>query len=397
MSFSPPVRSVASAQTAGESIRVIGLFPDLLGLGGLQESGRLTSAAITAIVSRRGGEAAFLSLNDSRGPKEFDLEGIRVPLKGFGRGKVRFVLSALSRSYLSAKDMQGIVVAAHPHLAVPAGWMRRLAPRLKTAVMAHGIEVWNALPAPRRHALQRANVVLAPSRYTAEKLHDSQGLAHERIRVVPWPLNPEFARMACDPSKLPLPENFPEGRILLTVGRWVASERYKGADDLIRALARLRPNYPDLQVVAVGDGDDVPRLGALAISLGVANSVHFLAGLTRPQIAACYSRAELFALPSTGEGFGLVFLEAMAFGKPVIGVSTGGVLDLIQDGVNGMLLPPHDLSKLVDAIEMLLRDDSLRGRMGHAGAELVRGKYSFETFKHHIEQIIDELISAPGN
>jgi phosphatidyl-myo-inositol dimannoside synthase len=380
---------------AGRSVRAIGLFPDLLGVGGVQEAGRLTAAAVSAIAAERGGATAFLSLNDSPGPHSFHFEGAVVPFDGFGRAKVRFVVSSLRRAHDIREERPDIVIAAHPHLAVPAGVMQRFSPGLKTVVMAHGIEVWGALSARRRRALQRANVVVAPSSYTAGKLSEIQGVMPQRIRVVPWPLNPEFARMASEPATLPLPENFPHGRIVLTVGRWAASERYKGADDLIRAVALLKAKYPDLQLMAVGGGDDVPRLTEMARSLGVTDSVQFLHGLTRAQIAACYSRADVFALPSTGEGFGLVFLEAMALARPVIGAATGGTTDLIQDCVNGMLVPPRDVPKLAEALDALLRDDSLRLNMGRAGAELVREKYRFDRFQRDLEKILGELASAP--
>jgi phosphatidylinositol alpha-1,6-mannosyltransferase len=385
MNSRSPVSSGRPTETATRGIRVVGLFPDILGVGGVQEASRLTAAAINAIVSERDGAAIFLSLNDSPGPGVFNFEGKSVPFEGFGRAKFRFVLSAFGRARAD------VVIAAHPYLAVPAGLMRRSSPRLRIVVIAHGIEVWSALPASRRRALQRADLVLAPSSYTAEKLAEFQGVAQQKIRVLPWPLNPEFARMASEPASLPLPASFPQGRVVLTVGRWAASERYKGADELIRAVALLKSRYPQLQMVAIGGGDDVPRLEELARSLGVAGSVQFLHGLTRPQIAACYSRADLFALPSTGEGFGLVFLEAMVFAKPIVGAATGGVTDLIQDDINGMLIPPHDVPKLSEALDALLRDDSLRLHMGSTGADFVRAKYCFGQFQSDLTEILDEL------
>ncbi|MGH9561420.1 MAG: glycosyltransferase, partial [Terracidiphilus sp.] len=181
-----------------------------------------------------------------------------------------------------------------------------------------------------------------------------------------------------------------------TVCRCVASDRYKGVDDLIHAVTQLRLGHPDLQLLAVGGGDDLPRLMQLAESLGVADRVHFLSGLSRAQIAACYSRADVFALPSTGEGFGLVFLEAMAFAKPVVGAATGGAVDLIQDGINGVLVPPHDAQKLSEALAALLCDEALRASLGQAGVELVRTKYSFAGFKQGLERILDECALPHG-
>ncbi|MGH9740609.1 MAG: glycosyltransferase family 4 protein [Candidatus Acidiferrales bacterium] len=373
-----------------QPIHIIGLFPELLGVGGVQEAGRVTAAAISQIVRERGGEVEFLSLNDSAGRTSFEFDGRRISIRGFGRAKVHFASSAMRLARRARKDMSVVVVAAHPHLAIPADLMRRVSPRLRVLVMTHGIDVWTALSPVRMRALRRAWLVLAPSHFTEAKVTTVQGVAPESVRVLPWPLNPEFARFASESSTLLVPRDFPIGRILLTVGRWAASERYKGADDLIRAVAQLVPSCSDLQLVAVGSGDDVPRLLRLAKSLEVAGRVHFFSGLSRAEIAACYSRADAFALPSTGEGFGLVFLEAMAFAKPVVGVAAGGAVDLIQDGVNGVLIPPHNLQKLAEAIAALLRDDSLRARMGQAGVDLVRRKYCFGAFTKQLERIFQE-------
>jgi glycosyltransferase involved in cell wall biosynthesis len=194
--------------------------------------------------------------------------------------------------------------------------------------------------------------------------------------------------MAAAPAELLLPRAFPHGRVILTVGRWAASERYKGADELIGAVQRLRATVPGLHLVAVGDGDDFPRLQELAASLDVADGVHFLTGLSREQIAACYARADLFALPSTGEGFGIVFLEAMAFAKPVVGAACGGTTDVVEDGINGLLVPPRHPERLAQALSRLLHDEALRTEMGRRGAEVVRQKYNFGVFQAGLHKVI---------
>lgn len=376
------------------SLDVIGLFPELLGVGGVQEAGRLTAAALLDIVRDSANQTTFLTLNDTPGAHVVDVSGRTVSLRGYGRAKARFVLSGINRARSLQKNSIGVVIAGHPHLALPAVLIRRFAPKLKLVVMAHGIEAWNPLSGSRRRALLQADAVLAPSRFTARKLNEVQGVSPEKIHVLPWPMSTAFLRFADEPADLPIPHGFPSGKIILTVGRWAASERYKGVDELIRAVAKLRPGNPDLQLVAVGDGDDLQRLIDLATSLGVSDCVHFFPGLSRKQIAGCYSRSDIFALPSTGEGFGLVFLEAMAFAKSVVGVAIGGTTDVVEDGVNGLLVPPHDVQRLSGALSQLLQDEPLRMQLGQAGAEIVPEKYSFESFRENLQQIVGECISA---
>ena len=191
-------------------------------------------------------------------------------------------------------------------------------------------------------------------------------------------------------SNLALPRGFPRGSVILTVGRWVASERYKGVDNLIHATVQLRTRVPELHLVAVGAGDDVGRLQGLVTELDAQNCIHFLEGLSREELAACYARADVFALPSAGEGFGLVFLEAMAFGKPIVGAAIGGATDLLEHRVNGLSVLPHDEEDLVQALSLLLLDDSLRSDLGRRGAEIVQQKYSFEIFQNELRRIVEE-------
>jgi phosphatidyl-myo-inositol dimannoside synthase len=370
--------------------RIIGLFPELLGVGGIQEAGRLTAAALNEIAIRHGWTAEFLSLNDPAGQHSLDVGERVIQLRGFGRAKIRFALSGIARARSSARNGECIVLVAHPNLAVPAGWMQRMAPQIKILAMSHGIEVWKPLPEYRRRALARANLMLAPSRDTAQKLVNVQGVAQEKIRRLPWPVNPSFLGLAVVPTRLPLPSKFPRGQVILTVGRWAATERYKGADELIRSVAQIRDRFPDVYLVAVGGGDDLPRLRRLAVDLEIADRIQFLENLSREEIAACYANADVFALPSTGEGFGLVFLEAMAFSKAVIGAACGGTTDVIEDGVNGLLVPPGDTERLTHALENLLGDETLRTEMGQRGAELIRHKYQFDVFQAELERILGD-------
>lgn len=370
---------------------LLGLFPELLGVGGVQEAGRQTVAALDAIAGKRGWRAKFLSLNDLNG--EHSLQGIANPVSfyGFGRAKLSFTLAAIRGARASGKNAGAIIVAGHPHLAPPAAMARLLSPNARTLIMSHGVEVWQPLAPLRRRALLRADRVLAPSRYTAAQLAAVQGVSAEKIRKLPWPLDVKFLIMAENPAALPPPPEFPEGRVILTVGRWAAAERYKGVDDLIRATARLRPRIPDLHLVAVGSGDDLPRLERLAREMGAVEFVHFLQNLTREQMAASYARAEVFALPSTGEGFGFVFLEAMAFGKPVVAAAMGGPADLIEHDGNGLLVEPGDLQQLTEALARLLEDAALSGKLGGRAREVAKTKYSFETFAVSLAEILDEL------
>src|SRR5262249_60182158 len=127
------------------------------------------------------------------------------------------------------------------HLARSVGLQSTITSRLNSLVCTHGVEVGQPLPRVRRNALQKAVLVLAPSRYTAEHVAADQGVDSGKVRVLPWALDPQFESLAVHAAKNALPARFPQGQGVLTVGRWSAAERYRGMDTHITARPRLRP------------------------------------------------------------------------------------------------------------------------------------------------------------
>jgi phosphatidylinositol alpha-1,6-mannosyltransferase len=290
----------------------------------------------------------------------------------------------------AARRKAKLVLAAHPNLGPVAQALRFAAPRMKCIICTHGIDVWEPLGRLRRGALRHANLVLAPSRDTADHLASQQGVERERIRVLPWALDPQFEGLIAAGSENSPPSDFPAGRVILTVGRWLAAERYKGMDTLITALPRLLTRWPEVQLVLVGTGDDRAWLEDLMEKNGVHRHVHFLGGLSYSELAACYRACEIFALPSLGEGFGLVYLEAMACGKPVVGGSHGGAPEIIEDGVTGYLVPHGDPIQLATCIETLLADPAHAKEMGARGRQRAENEFRFNGFAKSFKKLLRE-------
>ena len=374
---------------------LIGLFPELDGPGGVQRAGRHLASVMTEFAASRGMECRILSLNDGPELQRLTVAGREIVFTGSERAKGRFLATAIRAARRpSGKSKIKLVVAGHPNLAPVTSTMRFAAPRLKSIVCTHGVEVWEPLTRMRRMALRRADVVLAPSKYTADHVAAIQRVATQKIRVLPWALDPQFEALAPQSGKAAAPENFPEGRVVLTVGRWRADERYKGMDTLITALPRLLPRWPELQLAAVGDGDDREWLEDLAEETGVQRHVHFLSGLSYVELARCYAHCEIFALPSRGEGFGLVYLEAMACGKPVIGGAHGGAPEVIDDGKTGYLIPHGDAGQLATAIETLLENPVIAQDMGRRGKQRVENEFRFATFAKSFRKILRDLCES---
>jgi phosphatidyl-myo-inositol dimannoside synthase len=371
---------------------IIGLFPELESAGGIQRSGRHLAAVMTEFAESRGMECRLLSLNDSPELHRIAVGKTEIVFTGSERAKGRFTATALRAARRRAK----LVVAGHPFLAPVAQAMRLAAPRLKSLVCAHGVEVWEPLRGLRRTALRRSNLIITPTENTADHVATQQQIPRERVRVLPWALDPDFEALslATGSAKPALPAGFPEGRVILSVGRWMADERYKGMDTLISALPRLLHEWTDLQLALVGEGDDQAWLEQLAEGCGVRKRVHFFSGLSYPELTACYSACEMFALPSRGEGFGLVYLEAMARSKPVIGGAHGGAPEVIDDGKTGYLVQHGDVPQLATSIETLLADPALGREMGARGRERINREFKFNVFSKSLKKILRELCES---
>jgi glycosyltransferase involved in cell wall biosynthesis len=354
--------------------------------GGVQRAGRHLAAVLTEFAASRGMDCRLLSLNDSPELHRMTLGGREFVFTGCERAKGRFTMTALRAARRKAK----LVLAAHPNLGPVVQAMRIVAPRMKSIICTHGIDVWEPLGGLRRRALRNCSLVLAPSKDTAEHVASEQGVARGRIRVLPWALDPQFEALIAAGSQSAPPREFPAGRVILTVGRWLATERYKGMDTLITALPRLLTRWPEVQVVMVGTGDDRAWLEDLAEKNGVNRHVHFLPGLNYSELAACYAACEIFALPSSGEGFGLVYLEAMACGKPVIGGAHGGAPEIIEDGVTGYLVPHGDPIQLATSIEALLADPGHAKEMGARGKRRAENEFRFNVFAKSLKKILRE-------
>lgn len=365
---------------------LIGLFPELDAPGGVQRAGRHMAAVMTEFATSRGMECRLLSLNDTAELHRMALGGREFVFTGSERAKARFATTAIKTARRKGK----LVLAAHPNLAPIVRAMRLVRPRLRTIVCTHGIEVWEPLSRMRRVGLRKANLVLAPSRSTADHVIAEQEVQQSRVRVLPWALDPQFEALLTASAQPEPPMNFPRGHVILTVGRWDESDRYKGMDTLITALPRLLPRWPDLQLAIVGEGNDRAWLEHLTEKNGVRRHVQFFSGLSYGELSACYSACEIFALPSRAEGFGLVYLEAMARGKPVIGGAHGGAPEVIEDGVTGYLVQHGEPVQLATSIETLLSHPEIAKEMGKRGCQRVERDFRFQVFAKAFKKILRE-------
>lgn len=269
--------------------------------------------------------------------------GKPLTVTGCGRSKTAFTRAA----WLAGAGARRVVCGHIGQLPVAALTSR---PGCALALVAHGIEVWEKPSVLHRLALRRVGRVFCVSRYTRDRLAGLHPRLIPRLRVVPNALDPA---LLATPAPLPPPPGGPP--LVLCVGRLSAADNYKGYDHLLRAFALLPPSGLHAQtgfaprLRFVGDGDDLPRLQALATTLRIADRVEFSGRLPDAALRQAFADCTCFALPSTGEGFGLVYLEALAAGRPCVGVAAAAVPELIHATV-GVLAPSGDDPALAAAL-----------------------------------------------
>jgi phosphatidylinositol alpha-1,6-mannosyltransferase len=280
-------------------------------------------------------------------------------------GRLAFFFVALAKAFTRKFDL---VFCGHLYLAPLAALIARLK-GAKLIVQAHGIEAWSRPVSFQRAAVERADLVLCVSRHTRAAVLSWAAVVPERVLVVPNTVGEAFTPGTSSLRRL---LSLDEKRVLLTVGRMDSRERYKGHDRVILALPKLVEQGHDVIYVVVGDGEDRTRLEYLAQEVGIAERVLFL-GLCEPQkLPDLYRMADIFVMPSTGEGFGIAFLEAMACGTPVVGLAVMGARDALADGELGTATSEANLAQTISRLLAQNRPDPsqlasrVRARFGRA-------------------------------
>jgi glycosyltransferase involved in cell wall biosynthesis len=346
-----------------------------------------------------------------------DRLGIRVACGG---SKVQFLRAAVRAA--SGADR---LVCGHLGQLIVAWFARSFHPRLEYFLVAHGLEVWKSYSVLERLALRRARRILCVSEYTRCEMQRRIALPDWRFAVVPNALDPFFAVRANqvlsgdqpdDQGKMPkpggagsLPATAPgQGLVpsvdlsergyandssdstssngpplILTVGRLDAAERYKGVDHLIEAMPTVCQTLPGVQLRLIGTGSDRPRLMALAEQRGVSAAVRFPGFVDDQKLVQAYRDCTLFALPSHAEGFGIVFLEAMACGKPCLGARAGAIPELIDDA-SGMLVDYGNVDQLaagmVRALTQRWDPEKIKARAA---------QFSYPAFRTRLKQAME--------
>jgi len=284
-----------------------------------------------------------------------------------------------------------LVLATHLNFALASLLLKRLT-GIRYWVVAHGIEAWNIKSTALITALMEADLILAVSSYTRDRLLQQQNLDPKKVTLLPNTF--DASRFAIAPKPDYLLKQYrlkPEQPVILTVARLAGMERYKGYDQIIRAMPQIRQFIPNVHYIIVGKGGDQPRIEELIAELKLQDCVTLAGFVPDEKLCDYYNLCDVFAMPSKAEGFGIVYLEALACGKAVLGGNQDGAIDALCHGKLGALVNPDDVPALAQTLTEILikkypnslmyQPESLR--------DLVMNVFGFEQFQSTLNQHLE--------
>jgi phosphatidylinositol alpha-1,6-mannosyltransferase len=295
-----------------------------------------------------------------------------ISIEGFSGAKWKFLRRALTQVFIPANDL--FIFLLHLHLAPVA--LPIVARGGQLVTFLHGVECWQGFSLLQRKALQCSSFVIANSEHTKRQFLSFNPIFQEEDIHVCHP--------GIDAGNSPVVtldrQSVP---FALIVGRMDARERYKGHDLLFEIWPRLIAEVPGARLVVVGDGTDLARLRSKALRLGLETAVEFAGSVSDEHLYTLYRDCSFFVMPSSGEGFGLVFLEAMRAGKPCIGAE-GASEEIIEHGVSGYVVRHLCSDDLFEYMKRLFLDSSVREQMGSAGLQRFKSHFTVDQFQSRL-------------
>jgi glycosyltransferase involved in cell wall biosynthesis len=347
--------------------------------GGIEKMARIIGKALNESIK----DLTIFSSHDEENPDNIYFpQGIFYPFKG---NKARFMIEGIRKGRKS-----DLVLLSHINLLPVGYFIRLLSPKTRIVLLAHGIEIWGPLSRIKKMMLAKCSLIISVSRYTDTRIKEQLG-AGIRTTVLNNCLDPYLKHDPVEnkPAELLNRYNLSDKNfVLLTLTRLSSEEKYKGYDKVLESLQKLLPEFPGLRYLIIGkyDLEEKKRMDDLIDKMGLRHAVILTGFIPDEELALHYSLADLYIMPSMGEGFGLVFIEAMFFGLPVIAGNCDGSVDALLDGRLGTLVNPQNEKEITSAIEKIIHNkESYLPDQG-----LLMKNFSYEIYK---EKLADTLLN----
>ena len=355
--------------------------------GGIEKVGRVVCKALTDLTAgNQLSRVAVYSMYD--GVSEVNEKYIAPDkFKGFGQRKFQFVQAAVKKGCTSK-----VVILSHINLLMIGYLIKLFSPRTKLILIAHGIEVWEPLKGYKRFMLNKCDKILCVSEFTRQKMADLFNLPGGKLQVL---------NNCLDPFLLP-EQNENKDKILLsklgftksdvvimTLTRLSSKELYKGYDQVLQSIHLLKNENPSLKYLIVGKYDvaEKKRIDKIVERLSLQQQVVFTGYISDEELSRHYQVADLYVMPSKKEGFGIVFIEAMLYGLPVIAGNKDGSTDALLQGRLGLLVDPDDQFAITEAINNVM----VNTKFYKPNQQLLMQHFGFDVYKQKLQVILNEV------
>lgn len=303
--------------------------------------------------------------------------------------KALFILKILLKLLLFKQD---IIFCSHVNFSPLCYFFKKYIGK-DYIVITHGIDVWDIKTGLKAEALKKANKVVTVSNFTKNIMIKNISELSEKIFILPNSIDGKDFFPKEKSARLMEKYNIKkDDKIILTLTRLSSSEKYKGYDRIIEILPRIKKEIPRIKYILMGAGDDAERIKKLISELDLNSSVIMTGYFSDEEKTDFFSICDVFAMPSKGEGFGIVFLEALACGKPVVAGNKDASLEPLLNGELGLLVDPDNKEEIMKAIIGILKKEVPEKILD---GEFLRKKtienFGFEKFKEKVKSLIYEL------
>lgn len=352
-------------------------------MGGIEKFNRAFMKAMIDLQEPLNIRASFAGMYDDHSDAAY------VPPESFqaySGNRIRFVIQNLLES-LRVDEL----IIGHMNLAAVGVLYKLLRPTKKLTVICHGIEVFEPVSGIQKKLLQKADRILAVSSFTKNKLIELQQLPAEKISVFPNTLDPHFQLPAEFSKPTYLQKRYGlsgQEKVIFTLTRLNCEEGYKGYDKVISILPQLIKSGLSFKYILAGKADDAEkkRMQKLISARGLEEYVLMPGFIADEEVSAHYLLADVFVMPSKGEGFGIVYLEAMACGLPVIAGNKDGSTEALQFGELGTLIDPDNEEELQKAIIYVLQQKKEEKKL----QEKMLGYFSFDKYTERLQKHLEK-------
>jgi phosphatidylinositol alpha-1,6-mannosyltransferase len=355
--------------------------------GGIERMCRILGKALSDLASTSISGTTVFSLYDSCNTEMDYSYFSKDAYRRFGANKFKFILASVKRALKS-----DVIVLSHVNL-IAIGWLIKIiSPSKKVILIAHGREVWFKLRWHQQFFMRSIDKIVAVSHFTKNKLLSKNRIKEESVFVINNCIDPFLVKNENPLLASELKQKFnvkPRTKVILTLARVAEKDREKGYIRVISSLQKIKNSFPDFLYIIAGSIDPKEKryVDKILHETGLVEKVIFTDFINPKYIPSLFSLCHAFVMPSTKEGFGVVFLEAMYFGKPVIAGNVDGSADALLNGKLGKLIDPNDTDEIADAIKEVLTNE---GKY-KADNEILMANFGFEVYKKNFEKLIGAL------